>query len=173
MKRNYGTKINVEAQLSNFPRKAHEYDAAYDLCVAKSVELKPHSRVYASLGFKVQLPSNIKLNIMPRSGQSGKGMIVHVEFPVWLGGGAARVRVNSDVLLGLVDCGYGEDVKAIVKSGRWRMKHRIMRLIGFRFFLYPGDRICQGAFTYVPQINLEKGKVLGTRGGLGSTDKQL
>ena len=41
----------------------------------------------------------------------------------------------------------------------------------FKFYLASGDRICQGAFTYVPEINLVGGPVYGTREGLGSTDK--
>lgn len=164
--------IIVEAsRFDCFPRKAHPTDAAYDLFVATTTEITPNSRVFVPLGFKIQLPYNIKLLIQPRSGQSGKGMIAHAEFPHCLGGGAVRVRINSDVILGLVDCGYGGEVMAIVKSGRWRWKHRIMRLLGFKFCLWRNDRICQGAFTYVPQTVLIAGNVSGTREGLGSTDK--
>lgn len=175
MSNNFGTRIIVEPELFHIPIKAHEEDAAYDLFVGKKTELFPHSRLYVPLGFRIQLPSNIKLLIQPRSGQSGKGMIAHAKVPMWLqpfmGGGYIKVRVNSDSLLGLVDCGYGGEVQAIVKSGRWRLKHRIMRKFGFRFFLFEGDRICQGAFTYVPQIDLVYGPVAGMRKGLGSTDK--
>lgn len=112
------------------------------------------------------------LLIQPRSGMSGKGMIIHVLFPSWMGGGyLGKVRENLDVILGLIDCGYGEEVHAIVKSGRWKWKNRILRALGFRFFILKGERICQGAFTYVPIINLVEGPVNGTREGLGSTDK--
>lgn len=171
MEKNYGTRIKVEATEGCFPTKAHPTDAAYDLFVGRGTEIIPNSRQYIPLGFRIQLPSNMKLLIQPRSGQSGKGMIAHAEFPHWLGGGAVRVRVNSDSMLGLVDCGFGGEVQAIVKSGKWKLKHRIMRMLGFKFFLWRGDRICQGAFTYVPQTHLVSGKVTGTRDGLGSTDK--
>lgn len=171
MSKNFGTRINVEAKEGCFPGKAYPTDAAYDLFVSREIEIIPNSRQYVPLGFKIQLPTNIKLLIQPRSGQSGKGMIAHAEFPHWLGGGAVKVRINSDVILGLVDCGYGGEVMAIVKSGRWRWKHRIMHLLGFKFCLWRNDRICQGAFTYVPQTCLIAGKVSGAREGLGSTDK--
>ena len=113
----------------------------------------------------------MKMLIQPRSGQSGKGMLLEVYFPKWLGHDyLGKVRENLDEVVGLVDCGYGEEAHAIVKSGRWKLKHRIMRLLGFKFYIASGSRICQGAFTYAPDTNLEAGPVNGTRSGLGSTD---
>ena len=169
----FGTKIKVEqTEVRCYPEKAYNDDAAYDLRVGTGVEVFPHQRFYVPLGFKIQLPSNMKLLIQPRSGMSGKGMIIHVWFPSWMGGGyLGKVRENLDVILGLIDCDYGKEVHAIVKSGRWKWKNRILRALGFRFFIHEGDRICQGAFTYVPSTNLVKGPVNGTREGLGSTDK--
>lgn len=172
MSSKFGTKINVDAVIGCMPKKAHENDAAYDLFVKERTEISPNQRCYISLGFRIQLPPNMKLQILPRSGQSGKGMIIHVWFPSWMGGGhLGKVRENLDVILGLIDCGYGEEVYAIVKSGRWKWKNRILRALGFRFFIHQGERICQGAFTYVPSVELEYGIVTGTRSGLGSTDK--
>lgn len=171
MSKKFGTRINVDAAEGCFPMKANPTDAAYDLAVEKTTEIFPNTRQYVSLGFRIQLPSNMKMLIQPRSGQSGKGMIAHAKLPWWLGGnGYAKVRVNSDILLGLIDCKYGKVVQAIVKNDRWRLKHRIMRMLGFKFYLFDGDRICQGAFTYVPTVNLLAGEVTGERSGLGSTD---
>lgn len=169
-----GTKINVELVTHGcFPTKSYETDAAYDLHCSKDTEVIPNKRFYVPLGFKIQLPSNMKMLIQPRSGMSGKGMLLEVYFPSWLlhGDYLGKVRANLDVILGLIDCGYGDEVHAIVKSGRWRLKHRIMRMLGFKFVIPYTQRICQGAFTYVPDTNLELGKVTGTRSGLGSTDK--
>lgn len=172
MSSKFGTKINVDAVIGCLPKKAHENDAAYDLFVKERTEISPNQRCYISLGFRIQLPPNMKLQILPRSGQSGKGMILNVDFPSWLGGGfMGKVRENCDVIVGLIDCGYGKDVKAIVKSGSFKWKHRLLRLLGFKFYLASRDRICQGAFTYVPDINMVEGPVNGTREGLGSTDK--
>ena len=168
----FGTKIKVELVTHGcFPTKAYETDAAYDLHVAKDMEVAPYARYYVPLGFKIQLPANVKMLIQPRSGMSGKGMQLDVYFPSWMKGGRlGKVRENLDVVLGLIDGGYGDEVHAIVKSGRWKWKNRILRLLGFKFVLPYSWRICQGAFTYVPDVNLELGKVTGTRKGLGSTD---
>lgn len=166
-----GTRINVDALFGRFPQKAHEHDAAYDLYVRKNVEVCPNSRFLIPLSFRIQLPSNMKLLIQPRSGQSSRGMQLRVHFPQWLGGDyLGHVRENLDVILGLIDCDYGKEVHAIVNSGRWKLKHRIMRLIGFKFYVGIGSRICQGAFTYVPAVELVSGPVNGTRDGIGSTD---
>ena len=135
------------------------------------MEVAPCTRYYVPLGFKIQLPSNIKMLIQPRSGMSGKGMQLDVYFPSWMKGGRlGKVRENLDVVLGLIDSGYGGEVHVIVKSGRWKLKNRILRALGFKFIIPYTLRICQGAFTYVPDVNLELGRVTGTRKGLGSTD---
>lgn len=74
----FGTKIKVELVAHGcFPTKAYETDAAYDLHVAKDMEVAP----YVPLGFKIQLPSNVKMLIQPRSGMSSKGMQLDVYFP--------------------------------------------------------------------------------------------
>lgn len=68
-----GTKINVELVTQGcFPTKAYKTDAAYDLHAAKNVEVTPNKRFYVPLGFKIQLPSNMKMLIQPRSGSRAK-----------------------------------------------------------------------------------------------------
>lgn len=166
-----GTNITVDAQPFHLPTKSYEADAAYNLLTNESVEAKPHTRVYISLGFKIALPPNMALLIQPRSGQSGKGMIAYAEAPKWLGGDWYKIRINADAILGLIDSNYGGDVKAIVKFGRFSWKHRIMRLLGFKIRIDSDSCICQGRFVYVPNIKLNQGIVKGTRDGLGSTDK--
>lgn len=74
MSSKFGTKIKVEQiEIGCFPEKAYNDDAAYGLHVGTGVEIFPHQRFYVPLGFKIQLPSNMKLLIQPRSGMSGKG----------------------------------------------------------------------------------------------------
>lgn len=167
-----GTLVNVEAiDKLHFPHKAHETDAAYDLYTAERAEVKPNSRKYISLGFKIALPTNLALIIQPRSGQSGKGMIAYAYAPSWLGGGFYKIRINADSVIGLVDSQYGETVMAIVKFGRESLKHRIMRMLGFEIYVEKCSCIAQGRFVYVPDVNLTEGKVNGKRSGLGSTDR--
>ena len=141
MSSKFGTKIKVERTPKSvaFPKR-HTTMMPLMTFVGTGVEVFPHQRFCVPLGFKIQLPSNMKLLIQPRSGMSGKGMVIHVWFPSWMGGGyLGKVRENLDVILGLIDCGYGEEVHAIVKSGRWKWKNRILRALGFRFFIHQGE----------------------------------
>lgn len=74
-----GTKIIVEEICPlSMPKKANPDDAAYDLVTHGDFKVNPNKRVYIPLGFKIQLPTNMCMVIQPRSGQSGKGMIVEV-----------------------------------------------------------------------------------------------
>ena len=168
-----GRMIKVEADYSHIPKKANMTDAAYDLYTSKAVEAKPYKRMYIPLGFKIELPKNMAMLIQPRSGQSGKGMLAYAFFPKWLSwitGVPVKVRINADVILGLVDSNYGGEVNAIVKFGKFRLKHRIMRLLGFKIIIVKESRICQGRLVTLPPAVLTYGKVTGTRNGLGSTD---
>lgn len=168
-----GTKIIVEELCPlSMPKKANPDDAAYDLFTHGDFKVTPNKRVYIPLGFKIQLPTNMCLVIQPRSGQSGKGMIVEVKAPYWLGGyQKIAKRIDADSVVGLIDSGYGDEVQAIVKVGRFTLKQKILRLLGFKFYIADNSRICQGRFVYVPNVSLEKGLVTGKRSGLGSTDK--
>lgn len=168
---NSKTKITVEDIPLHMPVKAHETDAAFDLFTDECVDVKPNTRRYISLGFKIALPPDIGLVIQPRSGQSGKGMIACAIAPKWFGGDIVKVRIDADALIGLIDSKYGKDVKAIVKFGRMKWKHRLLRLLGFKFQISRNSCICQGRFVYVPNVELVHGIVFGERDGLGSTDE--
>lgn len=175
-KKNYGTRITVEASPEACkPMKYNINDAAYDLYTECEVKVFGNSRMYIPLGFKIALPNNIAMIIQPRSGQSGKGMIAKASVPKWLhfllDKKPITLRINADALVGLIDPKYGDKVQAIVKVGKLRLKHRIMKLLGFKIYIDKGSRICQGRFVYVPNVELIDGKVTGTRGGLGHSDK--
>lgn len=168
-----GTKIIVEELcLLSMPKKANPDDAAYDLVTHGDFKVTPNKRVYIPLGFKIQLPTNMCMVIQPRSGQSGKGMIVEVKAPSWLHTcWKSSIRIDADVIIGLIDFGYCKEVHAIVKFGRFTLRQKILRLLGFKFYIADNSRICQGRFVYAPNVSLEKGLVTGKRSGLGSTDK--
>ena len=156
------------------PRKANPQDAAYDLFTARMTEAVPNTRVYIPLGFKIALPPDMSMLIQPRSGQSGKGMIAYAYYPNWLrriSKAPFPLRINADVILGLIDSGYGEEVQAIVKFGQFRLKHRFLRLLGFEISIPKESRICQGRFVNIPTVGLVNGRVRGWRKGLGSTDR--
>jgi hypothetical protein len=101
-------------------------------------------------------------------------MIAYAYYPKWLqwiSPTPSPLRINADVILGLIDSGYGEGVQAIVKFGQFRLKHRFLRLLGFKIIIPKKSRICQGRFTFVPTVGLVNGRVRGWRKGLGSTDR--
>lgn len=160
--------IKVESDFAHFPCKAHLYDAAFDLKTSERAYLKSNSRLFVPLGFKIELPSDVALLIQPRSGMSGKGMVALADIPL-LGISGIKLRVNADVIVGLVDCKYGKIVNAIVKVGPLRLKHRIMKLLGARIYIPENSRICQGRLVDIPKISLIEGNVKGERDGLGST----
>lgn len=168
-----GTKIIVEEIYPlSMPKKANTDDAAYDLVTRGDFKVTQNKRVFIPLGFKIQLPTNMCLIIQPRSGQSGKGMIATIKAPSWLHTcWKSSIRIDADVIIGLIDSGYCEEVHAIVKFGRFTLRQKILRLLGFKFYIADNSRICQGRFVYVPNISLSKGLVVGNRCGLGSTDK--
>lgn len=168
-----GIKIIVEELFPpSMPIKANPDDAAYDLFTHGDFKVTPNKRVYIPLGFKIQLPTNMCMIIQPRSGQSGKGMITTIKAPSWLHPcWEQSIRIDADVIIGLIDSGYSEEVHAIVKFGRFTLKQKILRLLGFKFYIADNSRICQGRFVYKPNVSLEKGPVTGKRSGLGSTDK--
>lgn len=165
----------IQADEHCMPQKNTANDAAYDLFIKESVIVVPNTRKYVPLGFKISLPTNMAMIIQPRSGQSGKGMIAKAYPPKWLhfllDSTPIPLRVNADVLIGLIDPNYGKEVQAIVKTGNLRIKHRIMRLLGFKIYIEQYSRICQGRFVNIPHVELAEGEVTGTRSGLGSSDK--
>lgn len=168
---NFGTNVVIDARREHCPLKMHVFDAAYDTFTAKEVEVTPNSRCFIPLGFKIGLPTNMGLIVQPRSGQSGRGMIAFAVSPRWFGAERYKIRINADVLIGLVDSGYSEEVNAIVKVGRLSFKHRLLRLLGFKIVIPCMSRVAQCRFVYIPQIKLSEGMVKGYRSGLGSTDK--
>lgn len=163
-----GTKIIVEEICPfSMPMKANTDDAGYDLVTHGDFKVTQNKRVFIPLGFKIQLPTNMCLIIQPRSGQSGKGMIATIKAPSWLHTcWKSSIRIDADVIIGLIDSGYCKEVNAIVT-----LRQKILRLLGFKFYIADNSRICQGRFVYVPNISLSKGLVFGDRSGLGSTDK--
>lgn len=171
MIKNFGTRITLEAEPFQLPKKANDGDAAYDLYTYGRADVAPNKRAFISLGFKIALPTNMALIVHPRSGQSGKGMIASVDFPKWLGGGTFKSRIDADVIIGIVDSEYGDYVHAIVKFGKLNFKQRLLKILGGKFYIANHSRICQGRFVYVPTVSLVYGKVEGKRSGLGSTDK--
>lgn len=99
-------KVKIKLDGGMMPRKGSSFAAAYDLYCPYDFKLH-EGRQTVDLCFSLELPLYWKANIRPRSGFSSNGMEV-----MWKGfysDGSeeeATVRLDADVLLGLVDCDY-------------------------------------------------------------------
>ena len=97
-----GIKIMRTEPENTLPKKAHRFDAAFDVYNQKDI-IVPVGRSVIPLGFRVQMPLNCAAYIKGRSGNDSKGMLdVNGE------------RRNIDVILGLIDPQYTGEVGLIV-----------------------------------------------------------
>lgn len=164
---NNGTKLHLPVKIKLdggiMPTKGSEFAAAYDLYVPEDVELK-YGRQVINLKFSIELPHGYAAIIQPRSGFSCKGMQVQAMIRHWwcmlLGIFSKEKRVDADVLIGLVDEDYRDNVGALVKS---------YYLPIFRKAIIPkGTRIAQMRIVQVPETELlevEELDMMKNRGG--------
>ena len=162
--------MNVKIKLNKgiMPKKAHPSDAAFDLYVPEDVVLQ-HGRQIIDLKFSIELPMGYAATIQPRSGFSAKG--IEVEECFVLDDGSIRtesVRVDGDVVRGLIDADYRGEVGVILHfmslySNNERLHYTIKK----------GTRIAQMQIVQVPQIELVEADDLSDtergEGGFGST----
>lgn len=127
------------------PKRAHEGDAAFDVFVPRDTELRPGRQVI-DLGFALELPHGYAATIQPRSGFSVKGMEVMDRR-----GSGALVRIDADIIRGLVDEGYRNHVGVIVK---------VFEKDASCYVLQKGTRIAQMQIVAVPEMVLEEADVL-------------
>jgi len=145
------------------PTKGSEFAAAYDLYVPEHTELK-YGRQVIDLKFSIELPHGYAAIIQPRSGFACKGMQVQAIIRHWwfmlLGVFSKEKRVDADVIVGLVDEDYRNNVGALVKSNYLPI---------FRKAVIPkGTRIAQMRIVQVPQselLEVEELDMTKNRGG--------
>lgn len=159
-------KIKIKNDFGVLPKKAHVDDAAFDLYVPNDIELK-HGRQVIDLGFAIELPRGYAATIQPRSGFSCKGMEVKFYRNQDLFSGQ-DIRIDADVIRGLVDSGYRNHVGVIVK-----VNSKIYE--GSRLVIAKGTRIAQMQIVEVPEAEFEEVDELSdsdrAEGGFGSTGK--
>jgi dUTPase len=171
--------VKIKLNDGIMPKKATGYSAAYDLFCPKDMFLEstPGARGLIPLGFQVQMPKNICMNIRPRSGFSLKGFeakvcyydefgyIVHEE---------ENVRIDADCSIGLVDSDYVKDeVGVIYRINNVDFRKPKARYAYFKIIVHKGARIAQAQFEIVPQIKLVSANELDYSndrgGGFGHT----
>ena len=155
--------VKIKLNGGIMPTKGSEFAAAYDLYVPENIELK-YGRQVIDLKFSIELPHGYAAIIQPRSGFTCKGMQVQAMIrSFWfavLGFGSKEKRVDADVIVGLVDEDYRNNVGALVKSNYLPI---------FRKAVIPkGPRIAQMRIVQVPQselLEVEELDMTKNRGG--------
>lgn len=161
------TQVKIKLKGGIMPTKATAGAAAYDLYVPEDVTLK-NGRQIIDLKFCLELPHGYAATIQPRSGFSAKGLEVDRKF---VEDGTCidiekDIRVNGDVIRGLIDEDYRGNVGVILKVKTQNRPYE-------RLFLKKGTRIAQMQIVQVPQIELVEAETLSDtdrgEGGFGST----
>ena len=154
---------------ARLPEKATEGSAAYDLYVAEDVIIEPE-RQMIPLGFAIEMEPEYEALVDPRSGFSSKGIEVEEYFdPFGEGADINTVRVDGDVLRGLVDSGYRGNVGVILNI------HSLGAIYNedYCHILKKGTRIAQMQIVEVPQVELIEVEELSDtdrgEGGFGHT----
>lgn len=157
-------KIKIKNDFGIVPKKIHANDAAFDLYAPRDIELA-HGRQVIDLGFSIELPHGYAATIQPRSGFSCKGMEVTFKRTQDMFSGET-IRIDADVIRGLVDENYRGHVGVIIK-----VYSKIYE--GTKLIIQKGTRIAQMQIVEVPEAEFEEVNSLGDseRGqdGFGST----
>lgn len=131
------------------PTKATEGSAGWDLHAAEDAAIREGTTLPVSVGFRVQLPSDIEMQVRSRSGLSLKGVSV----------------ANSP---GTVDADFRGIVKVILRYNPSPADPEV-------FVIKKGDRIAQAIFAWVPKFTVEQVTEVDETsrgdGGFGSTGK--
>lgn len=149
------------------PKKATEGAAAFDLYVPEDVILK-NGRQIIDMKFSIELPHGYAATIQPRSGFSAKGLEATKVFidGSFSADAESGVRVDGDVIRGLVDEDYRGSVGVIVKASI--KGHPYEKMV-----IKKGTRIAQMQIVEVPQVELIEVEELSEtdrgEGGFGHT----
>ena len=126
-------KFTEDNELRKLPTRATDGSAAYDLYIPKDVIVRSGRNVIP-LGFCVELSPNMAAEIHPRSGYASKGMEgyeiiqkTYTKASSFTCNGVEEVcegqyaslessRMNADVIYGLVDSDYRNEVGVIINN---------------------------------------------------------
>lgn len=115
-------KLSPEA---NLPTRADNGSACYDLYSSETVVVRPHSRSLVRTGLKWEPPSNVEMQIRPRSGLALKHGITVLNTP------------------GTVDSSYRGEIGVI-----------LFNTSDEEYEVRTGDRIAQAKFSIVNQFDI-------------------
>ena len=143
--------IPIELNGGIMPTKGSRYAAAFDVYCPEDYELTQQRNV-VPLNFCIELPIGWKANMRPRSGFSAKGFEVEVRttYRRYFGEvytATEKVRIDADVLLGLVDCDYRDTVGVMVKCNSLayiaKQKYEFDTIVENHIIIPKGERFAQ------------------------------
>lgn len=160
--------VKIKLNGGIMPTKGSEYAAAYDVYATENIELK-YGRQVIDLKFQIELPHGYAAIIQPRSGFASKGMMVHAMVKYFvlmiLGFFSKEMRIDADVIVGLIDEDYRGNAGVIIKSN---FKSFVRKAI-----IPKGTRIAQMRIVKVPETSLIEAEELDMTknrgGGYGHT----
>ena len=163
------TEVKIKLNGGIMPVKATAGAAAYDLYVPEDVMITRWPRQIVGMKFSLELPEGYAATIQPRSGFSAKG--IEVEEQSLQGDGSIKietVRIDGDVVRGLIDADYRGDVGVILRFSCDYTYSKVQK-----FVIKKGTRIAQMQIIKVPQVELVEVDELSEtdrgEGGFGST----
>ncbi len=148
----YDGPVDVAARLltetARLPARAHDDDAAFDLCADEGLVLEPGERALVGTGVAIELPPGSAGLVLARSGLASRHGISLVNGP------------------GLIDPGYRGEIKVILLNTDRRTP----------FEIAPGERIAQllivqSAAARIVEAPGELGSTIRGADGFGSTGR--
>lgn len=156
--------IKIKLNGGMMPKKATPFDAAYDVYVPEDTDIKM-GRQCIDLKFSMELPHGMAALMRARSGYSLKGLEAVL---VDLQGNEKNIRIDADVITGLVDESYRNSVGSLLN---------VHFIEGYykRVYLKKGTRIAQMQIVAVPDteiVEVDELDMTNDRGGgFGHTNK--
>lgn len=155
------------------PEKGSKKAAGYDMFV-KSDTVIPIGRSVIPMGFSVTMEDGLKAKVLPKSGQSLKGMkAVLVRKYTNHATEEFDVRIDADVLTGTIDSDYADEVGTIINfTGVVYDKPKAdfsKQIESWHVYLAKGTAISQLEFEYVPYSGDDGDDAEERKGGFGST----
>lgn len=137
-------KVRIKPLSERFimPARVTEGSAAYDLAINEEYVLKS-GRQLIKLGFSMEIPTNMYVDIRPRSGYSLKGLKAYDQH-------GAEVRIDADVVLGTIDSDYRGEVGVILV-----VRDRRVEMGMGTYHINAGDAVAQMCYHELPNTCLE------------------
>jgi len=137
-------KFKLLREGAQMPTRVSDGSAGWDLVVPDDVVLK-YGRQVVPMGLSVELPVGMSMDVRAKSGMSAKGLKVEFRGKAVSG----ELRVDADVVMGLVDSDYRGEVGVIIVC-------RSQRAATGKLVIPRGTAIAQACFHDVPAVHLSR-----------------